>query len=132
MKPTVFVCDASIQGEGVGKALRAAGYNVVDVPLALLVSRAAAQLPALVIVDTDAPDALEVIARLREMPGSAAIELIFLGEPERSFSVMQTTRCLETADGFFAPRKHLGAPCSYRVTRAARWLGTRSACARRS
>lgn len=79
--PLIFVSDATAEAERLTASLRGRGYWVVDVPLGLLLSRASVQRPAVVLCDADAPGALEVVERLREVPGASAISVLFLGEP---------------------------------------------------
>jgi hypothetical protein len=59
-------------------ALRAHGYNVVDVPLSMLVARVAAQAPRIVLVDADSHGAFEVVARVRELPLGDDIPVLFI------------------------------------------------------
>ncbi|HEU4410985.1 MAG TPA: hypothetical protein VFS43_37375 [Polyangiaceae bacterium] len=75
----VFMTDPSAEAERAAQALRASGYVVLDVPLALLPSRVAVQRPDVVVVDAEAESVREVIARLRALPGGQGIDLIFLG-----------------------------------------------------
>ncbi|MEP7050503.1 MAG: hypothetical protein ABJB12_09135 [Pseudomonadota bacterium] len=77
----IFVSDASAEAERLTTALRARGYPVIDVPLALLVSRVSVQRPSLILCDADAGPALETIQRVRETPGGNRIDVLFLGEP---------------------------------------------------
>jgi hypothetical protein len=80
--PVVFVSDASAEAERIGNTLRAAGYVVTDVPMSLLSSRVAAQRPNLVLVDVDAEGALEAVEKLRKLPGTGAIDFVYLGSGE--------------------------------------------------
>ena len=80
----IFVSDASAEAERLTTALRARGYPVIDVPLALLVSRVSVQRPSLILCDADATAALETIQRVREIPGGNRIDVLFLGEPGRT------------------------------------------------
>ena len=57
--------------------MRGRGYTVIDVPLSLLVARVAVQTPALILLDIDADGALDVAARLREIPGAQSIDILF-------------------------------------------------------
>ena len=77
--PIVFVSDASAEVERIGDTLRAAGYVVVDVPISMLSSRVAAQRPNVVLIDVDADAVLDELARLRKLPGSGAIDFVFIG-----------------------------------------------------
>lgn len=80
----IFVSDASAEAERLTASLRSRGYLVVDVPLGLLLGRVGAQRPAMVLCDADAPDALDVIERVKEVPGPKPIEVVFLADPARS------------------------------------------------
>jgi hypothetical protein len=80
----IFVSDASAEAERLTTALRTRGYPVIDVPLALLVSRVSVQRPALILCDADAAAALDTIQRVREIPGGNRIDVLFLGEPGRT------------------------------------------------
>ena len=77
--PTVFVTDASAESARIADMLRTAGYVVVDVPLSMLVARAQVQRPNVVLVDVDAGNALDEVARLRKLPGAGAIDFVYLG-----------------------------------------------------
>jgi hypothetical protein len=77
--PIVFVSDASAEVERIGDTLRGAGYVVVDVPISMLSSRVAAQRPNVVLIDVDADGALDELARLRKVPGSGAIDFVYVG-----------------------------------------------------
>jgi hypothetical protein len=80
--PVVFVSDASAEAERIGDTLRSAGYVVVDVPMSMLASRVAAQRPNAVLLDVDAVGVLDELARLRKVPGSGAIDFVYLGSGE--------------------------------------------------
>lgn len=77
--PTIFVTDAAAESSRIADTLRAAGYSVVDVPLSMLVSRAQAQRPHVVLVDIDANQALDEVGRLRRQPGAGAIDFVYFG-----------------------------------------------------
>ncbi len=79
-EPLIFVSDASAEAERLTTALRVRGYVVVDVPLTLVVSRASVQRPSLILCDVDATEAIETMARLRDVPGGSGVDIIFLGE----------------------------------------------------
>jgi AmiR/NasT family two-component response regulator len=64
--PTVFVSDASAEAVRISDMLRTAGYAVVDVPLSMLISRASVQKPNVVLIDVDAPGALDEVKKLRQ------------------------------------------------------------------
>ena len=78
-RTTVFVSDPSAEAERVAQLLRATGYQVVDVPMSMLLARVAAQQPRVVLVDADAEGARELGSKLREAVGTPAIEVLFLG-----------------------------------------------------
>ena len=80
----IFVSDASAEAERLTASLRSRGYLVVDVPLGLLLGRVGAQRPAIVLCDADAPDALDTIERVRDVPGAEAIEILFFHDPGRT------------------------------------------------
>jgi len=73
------VSDASAEAERIGDTLRGAGYVVVDVPISMLSSRVSAQRPNVVLVDVDAENVLDELARLRKLPGSGAIDFVYFG-----------------------------------------------------
>jgi hypothetical protein len=77
--PIVFISDASAETERIGDTLRGAGYVLADVPIANLSSRVGAQRPNVVLLDVDADGVLEELAKLRKLPGSAAIDFVYLG-----------------------------------------------------
>jgi CheY-like chemotaxis protein len=77
----VFVSDASAEADQLTNGLRARGYSVVDVPMGQLVSRVAVQQPRVILCDVDAPAALEMVRRVRDVPGAGGIDIIFLGQP---------------------------------------------------
>jgi len=78
-RATVFVSDPSAEAEHVAQLLRGAGYHVVDVPLSILAARVVAQTPGVILIDADASGAAETVAKIREAPGGASIDVLFLG-----------------------------------------------------
>ena len=77
----IFVSDASAEAERLISALRARGYQVVDVPLGLLVNRVSVQRPALILCDADAPGAVESVERIhRDVPGGHRVDVVFIRE----------------------------------------------------
>src|SRR5437762_3181355 len=78
-KATVFVSDPSVEAERIAQTLRTSGYLVVDVPLSMLVARVAVQRPRVILIDADADGALDAIVRMRELPESQSIDVLFLG-----------------------------------------------------
>lgn len=77
--PVVFVTDASVDAARVGDVLRAAGYDVADVPRSMLLSRVVSQLPNVVLLDVDADGVLDDVAKVRALPGSGAIDFVYFG-----------------------------------------------------
>jgi hypothetical protein len=77
----VFVSDPTAEAERVAQALRGAGYVVVDVPLSMLIARVAVQHPRIILVDADSEGALDVVARMRELPDAEDIDVLFLARP---------------------------------------------------
>ena len=77
--PTVFVSDASAEAVRISDMLRTAGYSVVDVPLSMLISRASVQKPNVVLIDVDAPGALDEVRKLRQKAGSGSVDFIYIG-----------------------------------------------------
>jgi hypothetical protein len=75
----IFVSDASAEAERLISALRTRGYQVVDVPLGLLVNRVSVQRPALILCDADAPGAVESVERIhRDVPGGHRVDVVFV------------------------------------------------------
>jgi hypothetical protein len=99
----IFISDASAEAERLSTALRAKGYSVFDVPLGLLVSRVAVQRPSLVICDADAPGALEVIQRVREVSTGARIAVLFVGEAGRNLEIHREALEVESSGSFSRP-----------------------------
>lgn len=83
-EPLIYVSDASAEAERLSSALRGRGYIVVEVPLAMLQGRVAAQPPALILCDVDAPGALEAMNALRRVDKAAGVDIVFLGEAGRT------------------------------------------------
>lgn len=75
----VFVTDAAEEGSRIADTLRVAGYVVVDVPLSMLVARAAVQRPDVVLLDVDAKAALEELVAFRRVPGSTSTAFVYIG-----------------------------------------------------
>lgn len=92
----VFQSDASVSGEQMARVLRARGYRVIDVHLSLLVTRAASQRPAAVLLDADAEDALDVTRRLRDLPGGDLIPILAFGDAGETSAESQALRDLST------------------------------------
>ncbi|MGZ3476942.1 MAG: hypothetical protein ACXWUG_24765, partial [Polyangiales bacterium] len=99
--PTIFVTDPTVEAARVEWALRARGYNVIDVPLAMLAGRVTVQRPHLVLLDVDAPGALEIAARVRTLPGASGVHLIYAGVAGKTFESARDAFAHE-GSGFFA------------------------------
>src|SRR5262245_9569108 len=89
MPTTIFVADPSAEAEGIAQVLRARGYIVADVPLSMLVARVAVQCPRVLLIDADADDTLETLAKMREMPEADSVDVIFLGRDTGTIGNMQ-------------------------------------------
>lgn len=96
----IFVSDASAEAERLTASLRARGYLVVDVPLGLLLSRVGVQRPAIVLCDVDAPNSLEIIERMREVPGGTKVDVLFFGEASKVLDE-QSHRVARESSGIF-------------------------------
>src|SRR5689334_18677689 len=96
-KTTIFVSDPSAEAEQIAASLRSHGYQVVDVPLGMMVARVAVQRPRIVVVDADADGAYAAVLRMRELPDADAIDVLFLGR-----SSEHGHEILEDAGSFFA------------------------------
>ena len=97
---TIFVCDPSVEAERVSQALREASHHVVDVPLSMLVARVAVQRPRVILVDADAEGAIETIGRMRELPDTDAIDVLFFGRTGAALSTSEDALAHE-GSGFF-------------------------------
>jgi hypothetical protein len=80
--PTIFVTDPTVEAARIEWDLRARGYDVIDVPLAMLVGRVAVQRPQLILLDIDAAGALDAAARVRQLPDAAGIRMVYAGGTE--------------------------------------------------
>lgn len=97
---TLFISDPTAEAEQVARALRSSGYAVVDVPLSMLVARAAVQRPRVVLIDADSQGALEVVARMRELPEGEGIHIVLVAAPGGVISNAEEARASE-GSGFF-------------------------------
>lgn len=98
---TIFVTDPTVEAARIEWALRARGYEVIDVPLAMLAGRVTVQRPNLVLLDVDAPGALDIAARVRQLPGASGVHLIYAGEPGKTFESARDAYAHE-GSGFFS------------------------------
>jgi DNA-binding response OmpR family regulator len=74
----VFLSDHSAEAGPIGQALRADGHTTVEVPQSMLVARVAVQHPHVILLDADSEGALDVVARVRELPAADDIHVLFL------------------------------------------------------
>src|SRR5271166_2426670 len=100
---TVFVSDPSAEAERIAQALRGAGYVVVDVPLSMLIARVAVQHPRVILVDADGDGALDVVARMRELPDADAIDVLFIARPGGAVASPEQAMSLEGSGLFVRP-----------------------------
>lgn len=80
----VLVTDASAEGEVLASALRGRGFEVHDVPLALLEARVVHERPDVLVIDIDESGAGEAVDRVRELAAGAAAEIVCVGDPIRA------------------------------------------------
>lgn len=100
---TVFVSDPTAEAERIAQALRGAGYVVVDVPLSMLIARVAVQHPRVILVDADGDGALDVVARMRELPNADAIDVLFIARPGGSIASPEQALAHEGSGLFIRP-----------------------------
>ena len=100
---TVFVSDPTAEAERVAQAMRAAGYTVVDVPLSMLIARVAVQHPRVILVDADGEGALDVIARMRELPDAEEIHVLLLALPGGAVGSQEEALAHEASGLFVRP-----------------------------
>jgi hypothetical protein len=100
---TVFVSDPTAEAERVAQALRASGYAVVDVPLSMLIARVAVQHPRVILVDADGDGALDVIARMRELPDAEEIHVLLLSLPGGAVGSQEEALAYEASGLFVRP-----------------------------
>jgi DNA-binding response OmpR family regulator len=74
----VFLSDHAAEAGPIGQALRAAGHTTIEVPQSMLVARVAVQHPHVILLDADSEGALDVVARVRELPAADDIHVLFL------------------------------------------------------
>jgi hypothetical protein len=100
---TLFVSDPTAEAEQVARALRSSGYTVVDVPLAMLVARAAVQRPRVVLIDADSQGALDVVTRMRELPHGEEIHVVFVAAPGGAIATPEESLASEGSGFFLRP-----------------------------
>ncbi len=99
----MFVSDPTAEAERIAQALRGAGYVVVDVPLSMLIARVAVQHPRIILVDADGDGALDVVARMRELPDADAIDVLFIARPGGAVASPEQAMSLEGSGLFVRP-----------------------------
>jgi hypothetical protein len=107
-RATLFISDPTAEAEQIARALRSSGYTVVDVPLSMLVARAAVQRPRLVLIDADSQGALEVVNRMRELPLGDEIHVLFVAAPGGVIASPENAFASE-GSGFFVRPIDVGA-----------------------
>jgi hypothetical protein len=100
---TVFVADPSSEAESVTRALRAAGHTVIDVLPSMLVARVAVQHPRVVLVDADADGVLDIVERMRELPHTDDIHVLFIARPGGALSSPEEALAHEGSGLFLRP-----------------------------
>ncbi len=115
----IFVCDASAEAERLMGALKTRGYPTIDVPLGLLTSRVRYQVPALVVCDADAHEALARVLELAHAEETRSVRVMFVGnahgalERDESFKtagVASFTRPIDVEKVCSAVEELLGPP----------------------
>jgi CheY-like chemotaxis protein len=102
-RATLFVSDPTAEAEQVARALRSSGYTVVDVPLSMLVARAAVQRPRVVLIDADSQGALDVVTRMRELPQGEEIHVLFVATPGGAIASPEQALAREGSGFFLRP-----------------------------
>jgi len=102
-RATLFVSDPTAEAEQVARALRSSGYTVVDVPLSMLVARAAVQRPRVVLIDADSQGALDVVTRMRELPQGEEIHVLFVAAPGGAIASPEEALAREGSGLFLRP-----------------------------
>jgi DNA-binding NarL/FixJ family response regulator len=97
------VCDANPEASGYVAALRKQGYAIVVVEQAALAERAHEAMPALVLFDVDAPDALGAIRALRAMPDAAHLEAVAIGAAGQTLATQAEAVALATSGQLVRP-----------------------------
>lgn len=82
--PLIFFCDVSAEAQRLTALLRERGFEVVDVPVGMLVGRLRVQMPDLILCDLDEQGALDATRRLREVPGGSSVDVVFIGDPKKT------------------------------------------------
>ena len=77
-RPTIYVCDPSVEATRIESALAQAGYEVVDVPRHRLVDRVRLERPAAIVLDVAEEAALAVVAQIRGTNGGEGVHVLFV------------------------------------------------------
>jgi hypothetical protein len=95
--------DQTAEAGPIGQALRAEGHAAVDVPQAMLVARVAVQQPHVILLDADSEGALEVVARIRDLPKADEIHVLFLARAGGTIATPEEAVAKEGSGLFVRP-----------------------------
>jgi hypothetical protein len=87
----VLLADASVEGEDIASMLRARGFVVVDVPLALLEARVVSEEPRVIVLDVDQPGAVDKARRVRDLAAGPSVEILCVGDPLRAAELAEVS-----------------------------------------
>jgi hypothetical protein len=90
-RDVVLMADTSPEGLAIATALRTQGFAVATSSIERLEESVLEESPRVLIVDIDEPEAINVIARIRDLPEGGRSELVCLGDPARAAKVGATT-----------------------------------------
>src|SRR5262249_16855281 len=83
-------------------ALRGKKYNIINVPLSLLITRVTMQIPTLILLNVDTKKTLNEVIRVRTIPKTTDINILFLGDTNNTLS--QSSETLQRDGSGFLPR----------------------------
>ena len=101
--PLIFFCDVSAEAHRLAFRLRERGYEVVEVPVSLLVGRVRVQMPDLILCDVDEKGALDAAHRLRDVPGGSGVDVVFIGDPGKTEQTQRDAIEREASGLFLRP-----------------------------